>query len=54
MRHLFEEGHVDVAIFQPNYLKQWYKNGFNTTEKQRRTGRKAPGQVRGQHPVGPA
>ena len=33
MRHLFEEGHVDVAIFQPTYLTQWYKEGFNTTER---------------------
>ena len=33
MRHLFEEGHVDVAIFQPTYLKQWYTEGFNTTER---------------------
>ena len=33
MRHLFDEGHVDVAIFQPTYLKQWYTEGFNTTER---------------------
>ena len=33
MRHLFEEGHVDLAIFQPTYLKQWYIEGFNTTER---------------------
>ncbi len=33
MRHLFEEGHVDVAIFQPTYLTQWYTEGFNTTER---------------------
>jgi uncharacterized protein len=33
MRHLFDEGHVDVAIFQPTYLTQWYAEGFNTTER---------------------
>ena len=32
VKHLFDEGHVDVAIFQPTYLKQWYRDGFNTTE----------------------
>jgi hypothetical protein len=32
MRDLFEDGHVDVAIFQPTNLRQWYSNGFNTTE----------------------
>jgi uncharacterized protein len=32
MKDLFEDGYVDVAIFQPTYLKEWYINGFNTTE----------------------
>ena len=32
MHDLFEVGHVDKAIFQPTNLRQWYKNGFNTTE----------------------
>jgi predicted TIM-barrel fold metal-dependent hydrolase len=32
MRDLFEDGHVDVAIFQPTNLRQWYREGFNTTE----------------------
>jgi predicted TIM-barrel fold metal-dependent hydrolase len=31
-RDMFEEGHVDVAVFQPTYLKEWYRTGFNTTE----------------------
>ena len=30
---VFEEGHVDKAIFQSTYLKYWYKNGFNTVEQ---------------------
>jgi uncharacterized protein len=32
MKDVFDDGHVDVAIFQPTNLRQWYKNGFNTTE----------------------
>ncbi|MFZ0876719.1 MAG: amidohydrolase family protein, partial [Pseudonocardiaceae bacterium] len=43
MRHLFEEGHVDVAIFQPTYLKQWYRNGFNTTEVNAALAERHPG-----------
>jgi predicted TIM-barrel fold metal-dependent hydrolase len=30
---VFEAGHVDVAIFQSTYLKEWYTTGFNTAEK---------------------
>ncbi len=33
MRDVFEEGYVDKAIFQSTYLKYWYKDGFNTTER---------------------
>ncbi len=33
MHDLFEIGYVDVAIFQPTYLTDFYKNGFNTTEQ---------------------
>ena len=25
MKDVFEDGHVDVAIFQPTNLKEWYK-----------------------------
>jgi uncharacterized protein len=32
-----------VAIFQPTYLKEWYKEGFNTTERNARLGQKHPG-----------
>ncbi len=42
MKDVFEDGHVDVAIFQPTYLKEWYKDGFNTTEKN--------GALRDKHP----
>lgn len=32
MHDVFETGYVDVGIFQPTYLTDFYKNGFNTTE----------------------
>ena len=32
-RDVYEEGHVDVCIFQPTYLKEWYADGFNTPEQ---------------------
>jgi hypothetical protein len=25
MKDVFEDGYVDVAIFQPTYLKEWYR-----------------------------
>jgi predicted TIM-barrel fold metal-dependent hydrolase len=43
IQHLFDEGHVDVAIFQPTYLKQWYKDGFNTTERNAALAAEHPG-----------
>ncbi|WP_077614322.1 amidohydrolase family protein [Caenibacillus caldisaponilyticus] len=30
---LFVSGYVDMAIFQPTYLTDFYKNGFNTVER---------------------
>jgi predicted TIM-barrel fold metal-dependent hydrolase len=32
-RDVFVEGHVDKAIFQSTYLKEWYVEGFNTVEQ---------------------
>ena len=32
-RDMFTEGHVDYAIFQSTYLKEWYTTGFNTAAK---------------------
>ena len=43
MKDVFEDGHVDVAIFQPTYLKSWYTDGFNTTEKNGALAEKHPG-----------
>ena len=55
MKDVFEDGHVDVAVFQPTYLKEWYTNGFNDIEQQRaRCWTQHPGQVHRQHPLGPA
>ena len=33
MHDVFETGYVDVGIFQPTYLSDFYVNGFNTTEQ---------------------
>jgi hypothetical protein len=46
MRDLFEVGHVDVGIFQPTYLKEWYAEGFNTTERNSVLAGKYPGRFR--------
>src|SRR5918992_6169739 len=43
MKDVFDEGHVDVGIFQPTYLKDWYKEGFNTTERNGLLYEKYPG-----------
>ena len=43
MKDVFEDGHVDVAIFQPTDLKEWYKEGFNTTERNGRWAGSTPG-----------
>jgi len=33
LHDLFDEGHVDRAIFQPTYLTDFFPDGFNTTEQ---------------------
>jgi predicted TIM-barrel fold metal-dependent hydrolase len=43
MHDVFDAGHADVAIFQPTYLKEWYKEGFNTTERNAALGERHPG-----------
>jgi predicted TIM-barrel fold metal-dependent hydrolase len=32
-RDMFTEGHVDYAVFQSTYLKEWYTEGFNTVDQ---------------------
>ena len=43
MKDVFEDGYVDVAVFQPTYLKEWYAEGFNTTERNGALSEKHPG-----------
>jgi predicted TIM-barrel fold metal-dependent hydrolase len=33
VKDLFDQGYVDVAIFQPTYLMDFYTNGWNTVER---------------------
>ena len=54
MRDVFEEGHVDKAIFQSTYLKYWYTEGFNTTERNASMLEEHAGQVHRQRAVRPA
>ena len=42
VKDVFEEGYVDVALFNPTYLKEWYREGFNTTERNFRMVEKYP------------
>jgi predicted TIM-barrel fold metal-dependent hydrolase len=39
---LFVKGYDDMAIFQPTYLKDFYKNGFNTLEQNASLGVRYP------------
>jgi predicted TIM-barrel fold metal-dependent hydrolase len=39
---VFDAGYVDVGIFNPTYLKEWYTEGFNTTERNARLAEKHP------------
>ena len=42
VRDVFEDGHVDVGIFQSTYLNQWYSEGFNTAERNARLRERFP------------
>jgi predicted TIM-barrel fold metal-dependent hydrolase len=42
---VFDEGHVDVAVLQSTYLKYWYKEGFNTAERNMQIAEAFPGKV---------
>ena len=41
MNDVFEDGHVDVAIFQPTYLKEWYTRRLQHDRAQRRRWRRS-------------
>jgi len=43
MRDLFQQGYVDVGIFLPTYLTDFFVNGFNTTEQDGAIAEKHPG-----------
>jgi predicted TIM-barrel fold metal-dependent hydrolase len=45
VKDVFEDGHVDVGIFQSTYLKEWYKEGFNTVERNASLAEKYPGKL---------
>jgi uncharacterized protein len=32
-RDVFQDGHVDMAVLQSTYLKEWYAKGFNSIEQ---------------------
>jgi uncharacterized protein len=42
VKDVFEDGYVDVGVFLPTYLKQWYTEGFNTAERNARMAEKYP------------
>jgi predicted TIM-barrel fold metal-dependent hydrolase len=45
-RDIFEEGHVDQAVFQSTYLKDWYTDGFNDIEHNAALLDRFPGKLR--------
>ena len=53
-KDVFEDGHVDMGIFQSTYLKEWYTNGLQRHRAERRAARALPGQADRQRPLGPA
>ena len=42
VKDVFEDGYVDFGIFQSTYLKEWYREGFNTLERNARLVEKYP------------
>jgi uncharacterized protein len=42
---MFEDGGVDVGIFQSTYLKEWYTTGFNTAAENAKMAEKYPGKL---------
>ena len=42
---VFEEGHIDAAVLQSTYLKEWYTDGFNTLERNMTLREKHPDKV---------
>ncbi len=44
-KDVFAEGHVDYAIFQSTYLREWYTDGFNDIEKNASLLERFPGKL---------
>ncbi len=44
-KDVFQDGGVDVGIFQSTYLYDWYKNGFNTAADNGKMAEKHPGKL---------
>ena len=45
VKDVFEDGGVDVAVFQSTYLKDWYVDGFNTAQRNAELAAKYPGRL---------
>ena len=45
-KDVFQDGHVDVGIFQSTYLLDWYTTGFNTIEQNAQLMDRFPGRLR--------
>jgi predicted TIM-barrel fold metal-dependent hydrolase len=45
VKDVFEDGYVDVGVFQSTYLKEWYADGFNTAERNAKLAEKHPGKL---------
>jgi uncharacterized protein len=45
VKDVFEDGYVDVGVFESTYLKEWYTDGFNTTERNARMAARHPGKL---------
>jgi predicted TIM-barrel fold metal-dependent hydrolase len=44
-KDVFVDGHVDMAVLQSTYLKEWYTNGFNSIEQNAEAARRFNGKV---------
>ena len=45
VKDVFEDGGVDVGIFQSTYLKEWYSTGFNTAQVNAKLAEKHTGRL---------
>ena len=45
VKDVFEDGYVDVGVFESTYLKEWYTDGFNTIEHNAGLAAKHPGKL---------